>query len=288
MPELNELGYWLSHNSNLNWHMGGYHLHDYYEINFALTDNVDFFVGEHVYRARAGALFVFNDMDLHRSVSPPEAKHERYVLYFDPNSVMEWSTEQTNLLDCFVNRTPEFSHYVQLDDEQSQTLLQLLRKVETYDGNNDYGNDIYARIALVEILLYVNKLFRSSTLSQPKRVEKNLERVLPIIKYIQQNLGNDLSLDRLSKQFYLNKYHLGQLFKEAIGFTVTEYIIHRRILKARELLRSNMTVQQVGGLVGYNNNSHFIRTFKKLVGISPKQYQLKRVPVFQEQSEGGV
>lgn len=288
MPQPNESGYWLSHNSNLNWHMGGYHLHDYYEINFTLTDNVEFFVGEHVYSARAGSLFVFNDMDLHRSVSPPDVEHERYVLYFDPNSVMEWSTDQTNLLDCFVNRNPGFSHYVQLDDEQSQFMLQLLRKVERFDGSNDYGNDIYARMALVEVLLYVNKLFRSSSLSHPAGVEKNLERVLPIIKYIKQNLANDLSLDHLSKKFYLNKYHLGQLFKEATGFTVTEYIIHRRILKARELLRSNRTVQQVGTLVGYNNNSHFIRTFKKLVGVSPKQYQLKRLPVFQEQSESGV
>lgn len=274
MRLLNKSGYWLSHNSNLNWHMGGYHLHDYYEINFALTDNVDFFVADQVYRATAGALFVFNDMDLHRSVSPPDVSHERYVLYFDPRSIIEWSTEQTNLLDCFINRKPDFSHCVQLDSQQSRLFLQLLQKAESHGESTGYGSDIYGRIALAEILLYVNKLFHSSTAPRPVRAEKGLERVLPIIQYIQQHLARDLSLTHLSKKFYLNKYHLGHLFKEATGFTVTEYIIHRRILKARELLKSNMTVQQVGVSVGFNNNSHFIRTFKKLVGVSPKQYQL--------------
>ncbi|NLW17255.1 MAG: hypothetical protein GX033_06390 [Firmicutes bacterium] len=63
MRQLNKAGFWLSHNNDLDWHMGGYHLHDYYEINFVLTDDVEFFVAEKVYRARAGALFVFNDLD---------------------------------------------------------------------------------------------------------------------------------------------------------------------------------------------------------------------------------
>lgn len=278
MGELNRVGYCLSHNHDLNWHMGGYHLHDYYEINFVLTDQVDFFVAERVYRAQARALFVFNDQDLHRSVSPPHVSHERYVLYFDPQRVTDWSTEQTNLLDCFINRDRGFSHCIQLAEEQAQTLLSLFRRLERYGESRDYGADVYAQMALVEMLIYINKLFRSTPVSSPQRLEKRLKRVLPIIKYIHQNLANDLSLDRLSRTFYLNKYHLGQLFRDATGFTVTEYIIHRRILKARELLKTDMTVQQVGALVGYKNTSHFIRTFKKLVGVSPKQYQLNKIP----------
>ena len=42
--------------------------------------------------------------------------------------------------------------------------------------------------------------------------------------------------------------------------------------KARELLRQNISVQQVGEIVGFSNNSHFIRTFKSMVGVSPGQY----------------
>jgi len=95
------------------------------------------------------------------------------------------------------------------------------------------------------------------------------------LQFIQLHLAENLSLDRLSEEFYLNKYHLGQLFKRATGFTINEYVIHRRILRARELLKRKLPVQQVGEAVGFRNNSHFIRTFKKLLGVPPKQYQLR-------------
>jgi YesN/AraC family two-component response regulator len=96
-----------------------------------------------------------------------------------------------------------------------------------------------------------------------------------ILEYINQHLNECLSLDKLSGVFYLNKYYLSHIFKNSTGFSVNEYIINRRILKSRELLKQNNSVSKVSEMVGFNNYCHFIRTFKKLVGMSPKQYAKK-------------
>jgi YesN/AraC family two-component response regulator len=69
---------------------------------------------------------------------------------------------------------------------------------------------------------------------------------------------------------------LGHIFKKATGFSVNEYIINCRIIKARELLKENLPVSKTGEMVGYCNVSHFIRTFSKLTGLSPKQYAKHR------------
>ena len=53
-----------------------------------------------------------------------------------------------------------------------------------------------------------------------------------------------------------------------------DYVINCRILKARSLLRNGMRVQEVGENVGFRNNEHFIRTFKKLTGTPPKRYAM--------------
>ena len=51
-----------------------------------------------------------------------------------------------------------------------------------------------------------------------------------------------------------------------------EYIIHSRVLRARQLLQEGVSVQQAGELSGFSDNSHFIRTFGNLTGISPGRY----------------
>jgi len=272
--ELKNIDFIINHNKNINWKMEKYHFHDFYEINYSLTDDVNFFVGDRIYPAQKGTLFVFNNMDLHRSVSSPGTFYERYVIYFNPDFIRDLCTEQTNLLDCFDNRRPGFSHCINLLPDQSAQFLYMLKRAQDITLNNTFGRDVYRRIIFAELLLYINSLFCTST-EDIVREEKEFEKIKPVIQYIQQHLEESLSLNRLSRAFYINKYYLGSLFKKATGFTINEYIINRRILKARELLKKKIPVHRVGELVGFNNHSHFTRTFKSLVGLSPKQYMKK-------------
>jgi len=117
-----------------------------------------------------------------------------------------------------------------------------------------------------------NSYYRNSDLGKTEKADRDYKRIKPVIQYIHGNLESNLSLDELAGIFYLSKYHLGYLFKKATGFTINEYIISRRISKARELLKNNLPVSQVCEMVGFRNLSHFIRTFKKMVGMSPKKY----------------
>ena len=90
--------------------------------------------------------------------------------------------------------------------------------------------------------------------------------------YIQENLTEPLTLDQISNKFYISKHYLCRIFKSATGFSVMEYIIHSRILRARQLLQEGVSVQQAGELSGFSDNSHFIRTFGNLTGTSPGRY----------------
>ena len=56
------------------------------------------------------------------------------------------------------------------------------------------------------------------------------------------------------------------------GFSVMEYIIYSRVLRARQLLQEGVSVQQAGELSGFSDNSHFIRTFGHLTGLTPGRY----------------
>jgi len=258
------------------WGMQDYHFHDGYEINFPLTENLKWFAGDRFYPVKYGDIFLFNTMDLHKAIIPPDAQYKRYILSFKPEYIDSLSSGETDLLECFHHREAEYSHCIHLNDEQIKQLLPILEKA-AYNCKNDdfFGSEIYQKIALAEILLLINSFYRSNN---PVYTAKNLgeyNKIRPVIQFIHKNIDADLSLDIISKNFYMSKYYLGSLFKKATGLALNEYIINYRIMTARELLKKDIPVSIAGEKVGFNNVSHFIRTFKKLTGLSPKQYALK-------------
>ena len=81
-------------------------------------------------------------------------------------------------------------------------------------------------------------------------------------------------LDELAEKHYINKYYLTKIFKETYGSTISNYLIAMRITKAKQLLRfTDMTVDEIGSTVGMSDANYFSRMFRKVEGISPREYR---------------
>ena len=84
-------------------------------------------------------------------------------------------------------------------------------------------------------------------------------------------------MDDLANQFFISKSRLSQIFKNTTGFSVGNYIIIYRIKRSCELLQRGESVQNAGKIVGFHNNTHFIRMFKKHMGCSPGRFSRNNV-----------
>ena len=92
--------------------------------------------------------------------------------------------------------------------------------------------------------------------------------------YISEHYGEKLTLDSLSKRFFINKYYLAKIFKEQYGYTVNACIAQVRIGKAKELLRfSDRSVEAISFDCGFTDPNYFARCFKKVEGVSPSEYR---------------
>lgn len=91
-----------------------------------------------------------------------------------------------------------------------------------------------------------------------------------IVRYINRNLSEQLTLDMLCEQFFISKPQLCRAFKRATGATVGEYIAVKRMLSARELLRSGVPPTKVCGDVGCGDYSTFYRAYRKYFGVNPQ------------------
>lgn len=98
-----------------------------------------------------------------------------------------------------------------------------------------------------------------------------------IIKYIDINFSNDLSLDFLSSFFGVSKYYMSREFKRYTGFSPHDYIIEKRMNQARLLLmQTDLSINAIAESVGFDNVCNFNNQFKKKIGISPGQYRKKQ------------
>ena len=99
-------------------------------------------------------------------------------------------------------------------------------------------------------------------------------QISDIVRYINSHYRERITLDNLSRQFHLSPSHLSRMFKEVTGFGLNEFINQVRIKEAQRLLRTTRySVTEVAAQTGYDNITHFGRTFKKMTGSSPSRYR---------------
>jgi len=98
-------------------------------------------------------------------------------------------------------------------------------------------------------------------------------KIVEILDYINNHLHEQITLDSLEEKFYVSKYYLCHLFRKNTGVTVGEYIAYKRILKAKELLIRGTPVLETCHAVGFRDYSNFYKTFRRLEGVSPREYK---------------
>ncbi|NMA24063.1 MAG: AraC family transcriptional regulator [Clostridiales bacterium] len=95
-----------------------------------------------------------------------------------------------------------------------------------------------------------------------------------VIRYIDKNYTQRITLDNLSESFAVNKFRLQKEFKRHIGLTPNDYVINCRLNRAKELLKySDLSVSEISYRVGIENVSHFINLFKKSEHKTPLTFR---------------
>jgi two-component system response regulator YesN len=105
---------------------------------------------------------------------------------------------------------------------------------------------------------------------------KKVTQVQPAINYVDANYDKPISLAEVAKACHLSVSRLAHLFKEQMGITVIDYLTSVRIERAKQLLlATNQNCTEICFQVGYCNQSYFTRTFKELVGMTPRQFRAR-------------
>nr|WP_154984376.1 response regulator [Paenibacillus xylanexedens] len=94
------------------------------------------------------------------------------------------------------------------------------------------------------------------------------------LAYIETHLGEPMTMRELADSLHLNSSYFSVLFKEQVGLNFSEYLMRKRVQRAKELLvQTNLPISEIAERVGYQTDKYFIKVFKSLENISPSKYR---------------
>ena len=127
----------------------------------------------------------------------------------------------------------------------------------------DISGWIQTRV-LIPVCKTVNERLESQYMSIANR----------LVRLIHENFNRDISLDSLAAELNFHPVYLSRVFKREMGVNFSEYLTEYRMKKAKEWLeQTNMKVSEIAKQLNYTNPTAFIRTFRKVYGMTPGQYR---------------
>jgi AraC family transcriptional regulator len=105
------------------------------------------------------------------------------------------------------------------------------------------------------------------------------EKLLHAVTYIQDQLNADLAVSGIAQAVGLSPDHFTRLFKKSTGQSPHQYVVEARVRKAKELLTTGkFTISEVAYHVGFVDQSHLTRHFKRIFGLPPKRLLNRKEP----------
>lgn len=99
-------------------------------------------------------------------------------------------------------------------------------------------------------------------------------RLRQVVEFVEDNLGQPLSLTELARVAQFSEYHFSRMFKRSTGLTPHRYVTERRIARARTLLaNSNLPLHEISAMLDFGDQSHMTTVFKRMTGITPGQFR---------------
>lgn len=251
------------------------HYHNFYEIIYVLEGEYSSMLENATYHMKQGD-FLLIDCNVMHKYHYVEKKHDtskRIILWITDEMLQSISEGEIDLSACFRSGHTKAFHFPIYYEEMLRGFLIKIAVAESLDVNIIGTKGIMDKAYLSLFFVYLNMLcsrkeyfFSSEEMISHPMVEK-------ISFYIEEHIAERIVVDELAALVPMSKYHFLRKFKELTGVTAHTFINHKRLIKASEMIKEGNSIHQVYQEVGFSDYSSFLRNFKKVYGISPKNYK---------------
>ncbi|MDR1148089.1 MAG: AraC family transcriptional regulator [Spirochaetaceae bacterium] len=233
------------------------HCHAEYELYYFIQGNIERHIEGRWYIMTPESLMLIPANHVHGVSIKTTAMHKRISIHFPPELLDE--AERALLLEVF--HSPQL-YYSDLSATRMDFLFQSVMDCK----NMDKGlQNAALKHRIISLLTYIFQIYSKNLPHASPRDE----RIQGVLRYLNNNLCKPVSLDQLSREFYISKNHLNLIFRRETGTTINQYIRMKRLTQARQEIRNGYTAEEAAYKVGFNDYSNFYRAYKTFFGLMP-------------------
>ena len=253
--------------------------HDYFEVVYTCQGERIMRVQDRLIPSRKGELFVIGSRLMHQVARFPARKPVKaVVLYFLPDFIRTGDNtgEDTRYLAPFLIQDENFPHVVPADTGIPARVLELLQQIaDELPARSDLARlSVKTHLKMILIILAKHYSHYGASTDVYQRQEAALKRVRPLFEFIDQNYASPISVRRAAGVLHMSEASFMRLFRKVTGEPFVTYLNRFRVAKAQVLLNNaDLSIAEVASSVGFCDQSYFGLLFRRLIGLTPRQYR---------------
>ncbi len=244
------------------------HSHEFYELLYCRTGNIEYLLGTERFKVSSGDVIIVPPGVSHRPIFPErlDEPYRRYVMWFS-KKMIEVVKDKWQINSSFFSK-PTFLHTTSSPMEQEIKELFSSACYENIDRQIGWQTSIFGKAC--ELICVLTR-----TLDNPTKIPlpEQKELIDEIVSYIEEHLQDKISLESISKHFYVSESTVSKLFKRKLDISFYHHVTARRLVAAKNLIIKNEPIDAIYSMVGFSDYSTFFKAFKKEYGISPTQFK---------------
>ncbi|MBG9983846.1 helix-turn-helix domain-containing protein [Aerococcaceae bacterium DSM 111022] len=250
------------------------HYHDHYELILQLSGKILYTVaGEH-YWLTPGTILVIPPYQLHQPIEQGDHKAERYILRFSKEYLTPFTQKSKTFTKDFEQKFTQNKRLIQLTIKQNQQITKVFDALKEEEQNNYFGTKHAQQAYMIQLILLLYRL--EDTTTNTEKINADQTIIQDAVNFIDTNYQENLTIAKLAKRYYVDRYYFSKTFTQLIGTPPSTYILKRRLLEAQRLLSNGTPAQKTAHQCGFNDYSNFYRQFHTAYGQSPTQYRKSR------------
>ena len=258
---------------NVNGCNTNLHIHDYIEIVYVVSGKSVHCIDDVSYKVGRGDVLFINYGSSHAISECEDFLY--YNIYFSPKIISDGIITQENALSVMSLTAFEEMRMDQnggrisfTGNEMEEVEFILNSMLVEYENSKPYSDNVMGNY----LSILFTKMLRKTIAFADDIITKSVWDDLKV--YIDDNLGEKLTLSALSEKIFYNPSYFSRMFKQKFGCSLTDYLTKKRIDLAKELLKTtNIPVEKILTKSGFTDRGVFYHAFTKYTGMTPNEYR---------------